>query len=227
VLTYRVGAVDVRFTDRGDGDMGHAGAYVHEVAPDVEARRRAVLDAPWTWLRQVHGPDIVRVGHPGEGAGSRADAAVTTEFGCALAVLAADCAPIVLVAEDGVAVAHAGWKGLLAGVIEAAAGALRAEGADDIHALLGPCIRPECYEFGAGDLDAVSARLGNAVRSSTGDGRPALDLPAAVAVALQRAGVGSFDDVGECTACSPAKYYSHRARGDTGRQAAVVWRLPA
>jgi polyphenol oxidase len=204
--------------------MGHHGEYVLDVRPEVAARRAAVVDLPWTWFRQVHGRRVVSVGRPGEGAGERADAAVTREPGCALAVLSADCAPVALASPEGVAgIAHAGWGGLLAGVVEATVEAMRALGAGDISAVLGPCVRAGCYEFGADDLDRVAARLGSQVRSQTSDGRPALDLPAAVRAALERSGVDHVCDTGACTACSP-EYFSWRARRDLGRQATVVWR---
>lgn len=224
-----ISGAEVRFTDRADGDMGHGGAYVHEVAPDVEARRRAVVDLPWTWLRQVHGAELVQVAGPGDAAGSRADGSYTSATGSALAVLAADCAPVVLVGDGVVAVAHAGWRGVLAGVLEAAVASMRAHGATTIGAILGPCIRAECYEFSTAELETLVTRLGAEVRATTAQGRPALDLAAAVGAALRRAGVDALDDVGECTACAGdgTKYFSHRARGDTGRQAAIVWRPAA
>jgi len=204
--------------------MGHGGAYVTEVEPDVEARRRAVIDAPWTWLRQVHGDTVVTVAVSGAGAGSKADASVTDEVGAVLAVLTADCAPVALVSPEGVVAAvHAGWRGLRAGVLQRAAEAARALGASELRAVLGPCIHPECYEFGADDLDVVVAELGDGVRALTADGRPALDVPTAVAAALKQAGVTELDDVGVCTACSD-DYFSWRARGELARQAMVVWR---
>ena len=92
-----------------------------------------------------------------------------------------------------------------------------------MHALLGPCIRPGCYEFGADDLAQVARRLGDGVRGTTATGAPALDVPAAVRAALGRVGVVEVDDVGICTACSPV-HFSHRARRELGRQALVVWR---
>ena len=172
---------------------------------------------------------MVTVTDPGEHAGVDADAAVTAVPGAVLAVHTADCAPIALVSPEGVVGAvHAGWRGLAAGVIEAAVDAMRALGAETIEATLGPCIGPECYEFGADDLDAVAAELGDVVRGATADGRPALDLRAGVAAALGRAGVelagGTVGDVA-CTACS-GEHYSHRARGETGRQAVLVWLEP-
>jgi polyphenol oxidase len=223
----RIGDANVVFTTRADGDLGHGGEYVHAVRPDVEARRRAVVDLPWTWLRQVHGDRVVRVTGPGAAAGERADAAITDQPGCALAVLTADCAPVALVATEGViAVAHAGWRGLAGGVLERTVEAVRALGATDVHARLGPCIHAGCYEFGAADLDLVARRLGDAVRATTSRGTPSLDVPAAVRAALARAGVDSVDDVGVCTACSPL-HFSHRARREAARQALVVWRACA
>ena len=221
---HQVGGANVVFTDCRAGDLGHAGEYVHAVRPEVEARRRAVVDLPWTWLRQVHGDGVVVVTEPGGGAGRRADAAVTDRPGCALAILTADCAPVALVASDGVVgVAHAGWRGLVGGVLERTVEAMRLcrrDGVRDVRAVLGPCIRPECYEFGADDLARVARRLGDGVRAETASGAPALDVPAAVRAALSQVGV---DDVGVCTACSPV-HFSHRARGEVGRQALVVWR---
>jgi YfiH family protein len=217
------GVANVIFTSRADGDLGHGGDYVHAVRPEVEARRRAVVDLPWTWLRQVHGDRVVRVTNPGGGAGERADAAITDQPGCAIAVLTADCAPVALVSGGVIGVVHAGWRGLAGGVLERTVDEMRAFGTSDVHAQLGPCIHAECYEFGASDLDRVAQRLGDVVRGTTARGTPALDVPAAVRAALARAGVESVDDVGVCTACS-AEHFSHRARREVERQALVVWR---
>ena len=119
----------VAFTGRAEGDMGHGGGPVVAVRPDVEARRRAVVDLPWTWLRQVHGAEVVRVAGPGDAAGATADAAVTAAPGCALAVLTADCAPVALASAEGViGVAHAGWRGVAAGVLEATVAEMRDAG---------------------------------------------------------------------------------------------------
>ncbi len=184
------------------------------------------MAAPWTWLRQVHGPRVVTVEHPGAGAGEEADAAVTSATGAVLAVHTADCGPVALVAEGGaVAVAHAGWRGVAAGVLEDTAAAVVGRARGPVRAVVGALIGPECYEFGAGDLDDVAARLGDGVRAVTGDGRPALDLPAAVAAALTAAGVEEVRFLGGCTACSD-RHYSHRARAEVGRQALLAWIEP-
>lgn len=214
------------FTGRAAGDLGHGGRHVDPAAldPAVVARRAAVCPLPWTWLRQVHGSDVVVVREPGQHAGVAADAAVTATPGCAVAVLTADCAPVALVGEGGVVgVAHAGWRGLVAGVVERTVDAMRAEGAGRISATIGPCIHPECYEFGPADLDVVAARLGDGVRATTAAGRPALDLPAGVRAALASAGVEEVTTIDACTACEPARWYSHRARRERARQALVAW----
>ena len=204
--------------------MGHGGAFVTTVAADVETRRRAVVDLDWTWLRQVHGNTVVHVESPGGGAGTPADAAVAAAPGQALAVLAADCAPVALASAEGViGVAHAGWRGLLVGVLGRTVEAMRQLGATDVIAALGPCIHAECYEFGAADLDRVAGRLGDTVRATTAAGRPALDLPGGVRAELAAAGVTELEDIDVCTACSP-DHYSWRARRQTARQAVVVWR---
>lgn len=203
-------------TDSSHGDLAIDSA-------GVDARRRAVVDLPWTWLRQVHGGRVVVVTAPGEHAGAEADAAVTAVPGAALAVQTADCAPIGLLAAEAVGAVHAGWRGLAAGVVGAAVDAMRDLGATEIRAVLGPCIRSRCYEFGAADLDVVADALGHGVRATTGWGTPALDVPAAVVAALGAAGVDDVRDTGVCTACSPV-HRSHRARGEAQRQSLVVWR---
>jgi len=218
------GSGRARFTGTAEGDMGHGGAPVGDVAAEVAERRRAVVDLPWTWLRQVHGDTVVRVERPGAGAGTTADACVTAEAGCALAVLTADCAPVVLSSPEGVlGAAHAGWAGLVAGVLERTVETMAAMGATTISAVVGPCIRPECYRFGDDDLAGVARRLGADVRARDASGAPALDLVAGARAVLHRSGVVTVADVGSCTACAPG-WYSWRARGERERQAVVVWR---
>jgi len=208
------------FTDRRHGDLAVDGAPV-----ELAARRDAVRATPWTWLRQVHGSRVVQVTVAGEHAGVQADAAVTATPGVALAVHSADCASVLLVGEGGIGVAHAGWRGIVAGVIESTAAAMADLGTPPQRAVLGPCIRSRCYEFGDDDLDAVAARYGDGVRSTTGWGTGSLDLAAAVTGACRAAGIDELDDAGTCTACSPL-HWSHRVTGDTGRQALVAWLGP-
>lgn len=166
---------------------------------------------------------------PGQHAGAEADAAVTRHDGVVLCILTADCAPVSFTSPEGVrGVAHAGWKGLADGVLAATADAMRSLGAGDVTAALGPCIHPSCYEFSPADLDVVAARIGDHVRSTTADGRPALDLPGAVRRALADAGVALVEDASACTACDVdaagrPRWFSHRARSDESRQALVQW----
>src|ERR1039458_4919587 len=115
-------AAAIRWRGRADGDLvDPTGAD-----PVVVARCRAIVDRPWTRLAQVHGARVVEVGHPGGGSGEAADAAVSRSPGVALAVVTADCAPVAFRSREGViGLAHAGWRGLLAGVIEATVAAMR------------------------------------------------------------------------------------------------------
>jgi YfiH family protein len=234
-LLVVIGDAHIRFTARPDGDLARSvdrsltsDALVPidtRVEPEVYERRGAVCPLPWTWLHQVHGSRVVTVAAPGDAVGEAADAAVAAVSGCALAVLTADCAPIALLAPDEgiIGAVHAGWRGALAGVVENAVDAMRDLGARSISAVIGPCIGPECYEFGERDLDTVAERLGDDVRGTTKEGRPALDLSRAVRAALRECGVEDVRALGICTACS-TEHFSHRARGERQRQAMVVWR---
>jgi len=219
-IVIQLGPALVCFTGRDDGDM----AIAHEVGPEADDRQRAVVDRPWTVLRQIHGADVAVVDEPGGASGEDGDAAVSKAPGVALAVLTADCAPIAFASPEGViGVAHAGWRGLVAGVIEETVAAMRNLGATSVYAALGPCIHAECYAFGPADLDYMAGRFGDAVRAETSQSDPALDLAEAVRVALQQARADLQWEADICTACSSG-HWSWRARRDQQRQATVVWR---
>lgn len=221
VSTLRVGGWSVRFTDRVDGDFGPSSVGVAE-------RRTAIVGTmPVAWLRQVHGASVVIVRSPDEVdrfTGTEADAAITVSSGVALSVVTADCAPIAIVAGQVGAVVHAGWHGLLGGVIEAAVAAVRELADPDLspQAILGPCIHPRSYEFGADHLSRVAARYGDEVRGRTADGRPALDLPRAIEAALSAVHVPVLLTCNTDT--SSPSYFSHRTRADPERQAMFLWR---
>jgi YfiH family protein len=208
------------FTTRADGDLAVGGD-----ADELARRRARIVDAPWTWLHQVHGADVVDVRVPGDHAGDDADAAITRQPRAPLAVHAADCAPVALVGDRAIGVVHAGWRGIVSGVLANTVDALRDAGETSVRAVLGPCIRPLHYEFGADDLDRVAAVLGDEVRGVTSSGTPALDVPAAVRVALTRAGVTELDDLGLSTA-DAERFFSHRLRAERGRHALVAWIEP-
>jgi copper oxidase (laccase) domain-containing protein len=133
-------AVELCVTDRHDGDF-----RVDAAADELAERRRDVFDGAWTWLRQVHGSDVALVDAPGGCAGTDADAAVTGLLGAVLCVQTADCVPIVVVGEHAVGVIHAGWRGLVAGVVDRGVEALRTIGSSPLQAVIGPCIRPRCW----------------------------------------------------------------------------------
>lgn len=152
---------------------------------------------------------------------------MTAVPGCELVVRTADCAPVALLAEGAVGIVHAGWRGLAAGVVEAAVDALSRLGVDPgvVRAEVGPCIRAGCYEFDGGGRDELAARYGDEVRATTLWGTPAVDLVAAARAALGRAGVRDVVVAGGCTACDTT-WHSHRARAEHARQASSVWLEP-
>lgn len=205
----------------------HEGDFCIDGDPASLARLRQGHErGAWTWLRQVHGAGVVTVEQPGAHAGVDADAAVTAVADAVLAVHTADCAAVLLYSRPSgvIGAAHAGWRGLVAGVLERTVDAMGALGAERVSALVGPHIRARCYEFGADDLDRAVSALGGSVAATTAWGTPALDLSAGIRASLERSSltVESVTDHGGCTACEPEHYFSHRARADAGRQVATI-----
>lgn len=206
---------------RADGDF-----HIEQPHAALDATRRRFVDLPWTMLDEVHGTEVHEVTAPGEHDGRVGDALVTDLAGVVLGAWVGDCAPVAFASANGrLGVAHAGWRGLEAGVLRATASAVGADGGP-VVAVLGACIHPCCYEFGEDDLDRLVERFGPSVRSTTRDGRPAFDVPAAVAIDLAEVGV-VLDDRSSCTACDAARWYSHRARAERGRQVLAVWKEAA
>jgi YfiH family protein len=220
------GVILTHTTTRAEGDF----AIDAEPAALAERRRR-VADRPWVWVRQVHGAEVVVATREiaAEVAGIEADAMVTADPGLVLAIQTADCVPITFWSDEGiVGVAHAGWRGLEAGVVERTIEAMWALGAGVIQARTGPFIEAACYEFGSDDLDRLAARFGEEVRATTRDGRPGLDLfaltDAAVVDTVRPVWPVGLQRSSGCTACDAERFFSHRARADTGRMATIVWR---
>lgn len=216
--------VQIRSTTVADGDFAIAqGEHPGPEADALLARRRSIYDQPWTWIRQVHGNDVVEPQEAGEWAGTQADGVLTRALSTPIAVTTADCAPVVLASTDSVAVVHAGWRGALAGIIEHAAERVLAEGAEPVAAILGPCIGVAHYEFGPDELARLVDAYGPEVASATGWGTQGLDMAAVVSAACRRAGWVEP----EPTACtSDPSYFSHRVRGDRGRMTTVAWLEP-
>lgn len=207
------------------------------------ARFTAALGARPVWLSQVHGARVVRLhGGASDADLPPADAAWTSATGVACAVLVADCLPVLMALRDGsaVAAAHAGWRGLAAGVLEATVQALcsgTGAGAEDIVAWLGPCIGPRRFEVGADVLAAFGEAPGTpATPAATDaarfvsrprpDGSPRwlADLPRLARGRLAAAGVTAVGEAGLCTVEGASRFFSFRRDGVTGRHAAAVWR---
>lgn len=210
--------IEVRATDRADGDF-----HVHSATPGLETRRAAVMPGEWAVVSQVHGARVVDA-DPSQI--PEADALVTSTAHQPIAVQGADCAPIAFITDRGpVGVAHAGWRGLVAGVISETVGRLEQGGGRTCCAVVGPTIGPECYEFGGSDLDQVASLLGGEVRATTSTGSPALDLRAAITSAFAAVDVADVRFLAGCTACGDAGY-SHRARQEAERHALVARIVP-
>ena len=203
-------------------------------APDVvDANRRELVERfglPSTphWLRQVHGTSVVHVDGPGLQHEPEADAAVTASADTVLAILTADCLPVLLCSLDGreVAGAHAGWRGLVDGVLEQTVGAMRTS-PDRVLAWLGPAAGPGEYEIGLEVYDAFVSRdwsCGDAFCST----RPLhwrVDLYALARRRLQAAGVpaAQIHGGGLSTIADSQRFFSHRRDRRTGRMASVIW----
>ena len=211
-----------------------AGEQVDEPAAVAENQRRfaRALGAAPVWLDQVHGARVARLTLADLTTGQplpRADASVTTDAGVACAVLVADCLPLLLASRDGRAVgaAHVGWRGLAAGVIEAAIAALRdvagcAPG--DLLAWLGPCIGRHAFEVGADVVDACGGPGPSFVACRRADGSPGwlADLPGLARDRLAAAGVEAVYGGRWCTVSEPLRFFSFRRDRVTGRMAAAV-----
>ncbi len=214
--------VRVVVTDRSDGDL-----RINGDPRDLAARRFAIVDRPWLWLRQVHGAGVVKVGADDvldDLVGTAADAAVTSRSDLVLAAHSADCATIALWSPEGlVAAVHAGWRGLRAGIIGATAASMRDAGATELLAFTGPSIGPECYEFGGAELDAMIDAFDTSVVTRTRSGAVGLDVRAAVAIELLRHDIERVGGADSCTACREDLFWSHRARLDQQRHALLCW----
>ncbi len=185
-------------------------------------RERLALPSDPIWLRQVHGARAVRAE---AGRLAAADASYTRRAGVVCAVLTADCLPILLCDRSGscLAAVHAGWRGLVAGVVEAT---IKAMQADSLIAWLGPAIGPEAFEVGEDVRQAFlrkAAEFAAAFRSKDA-GKWLADLPALARFILHRAGVEDIYGGGLCTYAAPERFFSYRRDGVTGRMATLIWR---
>jgi hypothetical protein len=203
-------------SDATDGD-------VRPTSPGSARIHERLAGSRWTTVRQVHGAKVIQIDHAMGATDIEADGIVTAAPDTPIAMLGADCGLIAFASREGpIGIAHAGWKGLVEGVIGNTVERLRSLGATEVRAACSPMIHPECYEFSPDDLDSVAALLGDGVRSTTSQNRPAFDLLTGVTEALARADVEVVASLGGCTACDDG-WYSWRARRDEARHGLVCW----
>ncbi len=223
--TTREGGVSASPWDSYNLGM-HCGDRPEAVA---ENRRRLAEQAGVTprWLRQVHGCAVAaRPAAHADHELPEADAAWTDRPGEALAILTADCLPVLCWSESGdwVGVAHAGWRGLAAGVLPALLAAAPVP-PGRLACWLGPAIGPQAYEVDQPVRAAFSHWSGpwQAAFQPARPGHWQLDLFALARLQLQQAGVGSIHGGNDCTFSQPERFFSYRRDGRTGRQAVMAW----
>jgi polyphenol oxidase len=231
--------VRAAFTTRRGGvsaapwDSLNLGAHVNDAPAAVAANRARLrtllaLPAEPAWLQQVHGVAVADLdtATPG-GAPATADAAVTGGAAHACVIMVADCLPVLFASRDGrrIAAAHAGWRGLAAGVIESTVRALGVE-AGDLTAWLGPAISQWHFEVGE-DVRAafVSVDAGaEAYFAANSRGRWQADLVALTRRRLAALGVSDVHGGNWCTFADRERFFSHRRDGRGGRMAALIWK---
>ncbi len=225
--TLRYGGVS-----RGRFDSFNLGARVGDDAAAVEANRqrfRSACDLPSEpfWLTQAHGTTVA-VG-PTDGAAPQADAVVADKPGDTCLVLTADCLPVLFVSADGreIGAAHAGWRGLSAGVLEATVCAFSTKPAN-LLAWLGPAISPPAFEVGSEvrqEFLAVDPAAGDCFMANE-RGRWQANLYGLARMRLSRAGVEQVTGGQYCTFGEPERFFSYRRDGQCGRMASFIFRRP-
>jgi polyphenol oxidase len=201
------------------------------IAENQHRFANALEGAAPVYLSQVHGTRVLRLSHadlPAAGEHPEADACITTERGLACLVMVADCLPVLLAAPEGrgVGAAHAGWRGLAGGVVEATLHDLCAATGDrpsDIQAWLGACIGPEHFEVGDEVREAFGPAAAGCFRPGAQAGKWWADLPALARLRLHQAGVEHVSGGQWCTVADASRFYSYRRDRDTGRHAAAIW----
>lgn len=233
------GNVKALFTTRNGGVSGaisrtyaslNLGGHVNDSPADVGCNRallRQYLPEEPKWLKQVHGICSVRV--DGASAMSEGDAAWSRRQGTVCAVMVADCLPVFLCDRSGVAVgiAHAGWRGLAGGVIEQTIAAMQVD-SSQLMVWLGPAIGPSHFEVGADVLDAFvkqdpQSASAFVARENHHEEKWLADIFLLAHQRLIAAGVTEIYGGGTCTFSDPARFFSYRRDGETGRMAGLIW----
>lgn len=226
ISTTRLGGVS-----KGPWQSLNLGLNSGDSADDVRLNRallEEILPAAPYWLQQVHGKRVVQ--HPGaalsvEPAVLQADAQFTRDKHAVCAILAADCLPVLFCDRGGtvVAAAHAGWRGMAAGVLENTV-ANMSQPADELMAWMGPAIGPAVYQVGEEVKAAFASQQAAGADAFRPDGdRWLLDLYAMARHCLQQAGVGHISGGGYCTFSDSKRFFSYRREPVTGRMASLVW----
>lgn len=228
LMTTRLGGVSAPPFD--SLNLGRSAGDERGAVDENRRRFEAALGVPTRYLSQVHGVRVARLTHldtdPCE-----ADAAITAEPGLACTVMVADCLPVLFAAPAarGVGAAHAGWRGLAAGVLEATVRSLCEAAACEPGALsawLGPCIGPRQFEVGAdvqGAFGPATAAHFTARPKPDGSPRWLADLPALARERLRAAGVKQLSGGTWCTVEDRLRFFSYRRDRITGRMAAAIW----
>jgi hypothetical protein len=235
LATTRRGGVSTGPYDDGRGGGGlNLGRHVGDDPDAVAANRtrlRVRLPGPPAWVGQVHGADVVDASTVQPGGPVRTgDASIAAVPGVVCAILTADCLPVLFADLGGkvAGAAHAGWRGLAGGVLGQTVAAMRAAGAGEITAWLGPAIGPDAFEVGPDVLAAFEAALpGQAAEGFRPfPGRPGKYLADIYLLArrmLAREGITRVHGGGRCTATESDWFYSYRRDGVSGRLASLIW----
>ena len=232
LITTRAGGVSTGSFGDVDGKGGmnlglKSGEAIERVLAN-RARLRAALPAEPRWLQQVHGATVARIDD--DGALDPADAAIALQPGRVCVVSIADCMPVLFADREAraVGVAHAGWRGLAAGILQQTAAAMRARLGDadrELLAYLGPAIGPQHFEVGPEVLSAMTERLPRAAEAFRPSGRHKYlcDLFALARQALAQVGITRVYGGAHCTYGDATRFYSYRRDKVTGRHAALIW----
>ena len=209
------GRAQVRFVGRAAGE-----SRADALALGVRASPAVSTPAQLAWPRQIHSTDVLAASAGECGVG---DAVHTTTAGLAIAIATADCVPIAIASSAEIAVVHAGWRGIVGGVVENTISRFVAPVAS-LEAWIGPAIGACCYEVGEEVAGQVVAASSDAVASTGGSHKPHLDLQAAVREQLTRLGVNTVHTLATCTRCHPEWLWSYRRDGKgAGRNLAFAW----
>ncbi len=239
LATTRLGGVSLAPFDDGNGGGGlNLGLHVKDDPDAVQENRRrlqALLPGRPAWIAQVHGADVVDASLVRPGAPVwTGDASTAVDAGVVCAILTADCLPVLFADLEGkvVGAAHAGWRGLAGGVLQATVARMRAQGAGEITAWLGPAIGPQAFEVGTDVLEAFRAALPDggadaAFRPYPGrESKYLADMPLLARRLLARDGVDRVHGGTHCTFSEGERFYSYRRDGaGSGRQASLIWRV--